>query len=150
MSSLFEFEPAHNAALNLFGMGCSGIALGVIAWMSKCVCGVLTAGWFREPRVSRVSLNLQAAIALVDLVRHFRLLFYNSDSAVMCSLMGFLLFFGEHLNMLLNVAIAANLHRMLLQQRMPGQRWFKLLWILPPTVAFCIDVIPLGKSAARN
>ncbi|KAJ9051509.1 hypothetical protein DSO57_1003861 [Entomophthora muscae] len=132
-ASFFGPQTKQYVAFNWLGVCCSGAAVGVIVWMK----------YYREPRVSRVSLNLQAAISLVDMVRHIRLLFYDSNYPIICSFMGFLLFFGEHLNMLLNVAIAANLHRMLLQGDMPGKRWFKLLWVLPLSTAFIIDFIPL-------
>lgn len=101
--------------------------------------------WLRlVSNVRRASLMLQAAVSFVDLIRHIRLLFNTIEDEKLCAGVAALSFFTDHLSMLLNVAIAANLHCVFLKGKMPGALWRRLLWLFPVSVALVLDVLPLA------
>lgn len=122
---------------NSLSIVCSLVVVVMTMWLR----------FFTPVPVTRATLSLQAAIALVDLVRHLRLLMNNHQDEAMCSFLGFVSVFADHLAILLNVAIAASLHRVYLLGRMPGKMWHRLLWVIPVSFAFVIDALPLGKHA---
>ncbi|KAJ9062081.1 hypothetical protein DSO57_1014503 [Entomophthora muscae] len=97
--------------------------------------------------VDRTSINLQTAIAFVDILRHILLVYTHSSSASVCSFLAFGSVLGDHLSLLFNVAIAANLQMIYIHGTIPSQRWQRLLYVVPVAFAAFIDLLPLVFGA---
>ncbi|KAJ9050690.1 hypothetical protein DSO57_1012229 [Entomophthora muscae] len=121
----------------------------VINWISICsaLLVLFVCVWLRfVSNIRRSTLMLQAAVSFVDLIRHIRLLFNTVEDEKLCVGLAAVSFFGDHLSMLLNVAIAANLHCMFLRGKLPGALWHRLLWLLPIAITLVLDLLPVTMN----
>ncbi|KAI0221214.1 hypothetical protein L0F63_003274 [Massospora cicadina] len=139
MDSFFSANTPSYFVANAISAGCTVIVVSVAIWLR-------TRGG-----VNRASLMLQAGISLVDLGRHIRLFFNSSEHQFLFTAMAAFSFFGDHLSMLLNVAIAAKLHHIFLLGKTPGSLWRHMLWVSPIMAVMVLDSVPLllgayGKS----
>ncbi|KAJ9083552.1 hypothetical protein DSO57_1033689 [Entomophthora muscae] len=118
----------------------SGICSSLVLVMAVII------GINRPKRITRVSLRLQAAIAFINMARSFQASrnFKTSDS--ICNFIGFVTLLNDHTYLFLNVAIAANLHRVQLKSQQPSSWWEPCLW----AAAFLSPIIINGLAFAAG
>jgi len=103
--------------------------------------------YFRPDHMNRVTLRFQMAIAVVDIARHLRILLLREKAGSwLCTLVAFTGFFGDHLYLFLNVAIALNLNILVLQRKTPYKKLQIYFWVGAIALALGIDLIPLVGS----
>ncbi|KAI0236004.1 hypothetical protein L0F63_004640 [Massospora cicadina] len=137
MGAFFSANSMPYFVANGVSAGCTLIVVAVAVWLRT------------KGHVNRASLMLQAGISLVDLARHIRLFFNSSDDQFLCTAMAAFSFFGDHLHMLLNVAIAANLHHIYLLGKTPGALWHLMVYLkaITHTSSYqALNLTPRGPS----
>lgn len=132
----------------------SSRAYVVVNWCSFVGATGVVAGFalmkmFRPWAATRLTLGLHAGVSLVGAVRHVAFIFTSHRSESLCPLIGFVAIFAGHLNLFLNMAIAANLQHVYLQERASRMRWKVALYVAPVLAALVLDVTPFGKTALR-
>ncbi|KAJ9081354.1 hypothetical protein DSO57_1015637 [Entomophthora muscae] len=106
--------------------------------------------------VQRVSLRLQTGIAFIDFIKHFLFfLSHKGDDSFLCSLYGFLMMVLEQMYLFLNIAIALNLHLIIVADYSPEARWELFYWLVPFVVTMGLNVPLLtlrifGKSNSET
>ncbi|KAJ9054849.1 hypothetical protein DSO57_1010037 [Entomophthora muscae] len=95
---------------------------------------------YNHVAVDRVSIRLQLGIAFIDLFKHFMACISIDWGETMCSVVGFLNTTLLHIYMCLNVAIALNLHLVILGSKRPHQRMELFYWILSVAFPLIFDI----------
>lgn len=133
----FNYTTPEFHTTNVISLVCASLVFFYILWLK--ITNLLFA--------SRVTLNLQLAIAFVDILRHLNNIFNYSEDRTACSFLGFFFYYLFHVNTYLNFAFAINLHQKFLIKTMPSERFTHALYILPFVVPLAIDLIPLALGA---
>lgn len=85
---------------------------------------------------------------MIDLLKHVLFFFViQGDESLRCEVLGFIAMLLEHLYLMLNVAIALNLHLVIIKSYPPNPRWEFYYWLIPLSVALTANVplLALGK-----
>lgn len=100
--------------------------------------------------LDRVSIRLQTGIAVTDLAKHVLLsLNMVGDDSPTCSVIGFVLVVLLQVYMLLNIAIALNLHLVVLLNRKPRRGWVLWYWGVSLGLPLVLNVPLLCNTPKR-
>lgn len=107
---------------------------------------LVVLGFFRYHLIDRVSLRIQGFIALIDIFRHLSQRNLTDPNEIICQLIGYSIRVSNHLYLLLNVAIALNLHRLTIQNKRPRKRLQWLYGSFSAILAVFINIVPLAEE----
>lgn len=101
-------------------------SISLIAAITTCFI-LVGLGYYRYRLIDRVSIRLQGAIAIIDIARHLSQIKASHSNPDICRIIGYSVYFTDHLYLLLNVAIAQNIQFMLIQNIRPDKQkqWFR-------------------------